>query len=462
MPNFDKIKIDGTSYDVHDTGTATALSAETQARKQAIQQLEQEINGLPEEWQDDFRKVITTAPLQTIGERPTQTFLAGMGFIATDGFFYRVTTNILTPSTTTWQVGTNCTKTTIQDYLYSLRTAIDDVDQQISEQLTPLETRVDGLETDVTNVQATLNSLNVYNFDACVFIGDSYLNQNPAWGDVLAGILPGCRSHHNYASGGGGFQTRGANGSFAAMLQSGGLVYNDAQSYKNEITFVLIEGGINDGDTGMSAETSAVDTTLKAAKSLFPNAKIVVVYNWISRAYPNNIWEGIKLGCAINGVPFCPNSYLWLWNDNDTLYFQSDRIHPNTLGTNRACLFIYQWLMSGNSIWSDGKKTISLSNGMTMFWSIDSGDQVNIGIYGTATSNTASLGTVPYCLRPYNQSLFIPWNNVTALSGTENPYIRIDTTGSISTNATFSSQNPVSQWNTSFPARQLGFMGFTN
>ena len=455
MPNFDKIKIDGTSYLVHDTATATALSAETQAREQAIQNLTRQIEGLPEEWKDDFRKIIATADFQTIGGRPTQVFLSGMGFIATDGFFYRVTQNIMSPSSTTWRTGTNCTKTTIQDYLYSLRTAIDDVDQQITEKLEPLDTRV-------SNIEANMNSLNVYNFDTCVFIGDSYLNQNPAWGDVLAGILPGCRKHYNYPSGGGGFQIAGANGSFLDMVSSGGQVYNAVQSFKNDVTFVLIEGGINDGDRGMSAETVAVNNTLNATKTLFPNAKIVVVYNWISRAYPNNIWEGIKLGCYISGVPFCPNSYLWLWNDNDSLYFQSDHIHPNSTGTNRACLSIYIWLMSGTSMWMDGKKRIPLSNGMTMFWDIDESDNILFGIYGTATSNTASLGTVPYCLRPYNQSVFIPWNNVTALSGTENPFIRIDTNGSISTNATFSSQNPVSQWNFAVPARQFGFMGFTD
>lgn len=46
MPNFDKIKIDGTSYLVHDTETATALSAETQAREEAIQQLEGDISKI--------------------------------------------------------------------------------------------------------------------------------------------------------------------------------------------------------------------------------------------------------------------------------------------------------------------------------------------------------------------------------------------------------------------------------
>lgn len=453
MANFDKIKIDGTSYMVHDTATATALSAETQAREQAIQQVEKEIASLPAEWQKYVRNIVTSYPIQTIGGKSTQLILSGFYFIGNDRNFYRATKLIGQGAQIV--VGSNCERTYIGAWLATLKTSIDNVDQTISEQLEPLDTRV-------TSVENTIDSLNVYNFDTCVFIGDSYLNQNPAWGDVLAEILPGCRAHYNYPSGGGGFQIAGANGSFLGMVSSGGYVYNAVQSFKNKVTFVLIEGGINDGDAGTSAETSAVDTTLKAAKSLFPNARIVVVYNWISRAYPNNIWEGIKLGCAINGVPFCPNSYLWLWNDNDTLYFQSDRIHPNTLGTNRACVFIYQWLMSGQSIWCDAKKTISLSNGMTIFWSIDSGDQVNIGIYGTANSNTASLGTVPYCLRPYSQSLFIPWNNVTALSGTENPFIRIDTTGAISTNATFSSQNPVSQWNTSFPARQLGFMGFTN
>ena len=453
MPNFDKIKIDGTAYNVHDTETATALSAETQARKQAIQKVENEIAGLPSEWQKYVRNIVTSYPVQTIGGNSTQLILSGFYFIGNDRNFYRATKLIGQGAQIV--VGSNCERTYIGSMLATLKTTIDNVDQTISEQLEPLDTRV-------TNIEANMNSLNVYNFDTCVFIGDSYLNQNPAWGDVLAGILPGCRAHYNYPSGGGGFQIAGANGSFLDMVSNGGYVYNAVQSFKNKVTFVLIEGGINDGDRGMSAETVAVTNTLNAAKTLFPNAKIAVVYNWISRAYPNNIWEGIKLGCYQSGVPFCPNSYLWLWNDNDSLYFQSDHIHPNRTGTNRACLSIYIWLMSGTSMWMDGKKRIPLSNGMTMFWDIDESDNILFGIYGTATSNTASLGKVPYCLRPYNQSVFIPWNNVTALSGTENPFIRIDTDGSISTNATFSSQNPVSQWNFAVPARQFGFMGFTD
>lgn len=453
MPNFDKIKIDGTSYLVHDTGTATALSAETQARQQAIQNLQSQIEGLPDDWQAYVKNIVCRAGVQTIGKASTATIPTNEIFIATDGNLYYATAYILKGTTIT--VGTNCERTYIGAQLLRLQNQISDVDDQITEKLEPLATRV-------TNIEANMNSLNVYNFDTCVFIGDSYLNQNPSWGDQLASILPGCRAHYNYPSGGGGFQIAGANGSFLDMVSTGGYVYNAVQSFKNKVTFVLIEGGINDGDRGMSAETVAVNNTLNATKNLFPNAKIVVVYNWISRAYPNNIWEGIKLGCCISGVPFCPNSYLWLWNDNDSLYFQSDHIHPNSTGTKRACLSIYIWLMSGTSMWMDGKKRIPLSNGMTMFWDIDESDNILFGIYGTATSNTASLGTVPYCLRPYNQSVFIPWNNVTALSGTENPFIRIDTDGSISTNATFSSQNPVSQWNFAVPARQFGFMGFTD
>ena len=451
MANFDKIKINGTSYMVHDTATATALTAETQAREEAIQQVENKIAGLPGEWQKYVRNLVTSYPVQTIGGKSTQLILSGFYFIANDGNFYRATKLIGQGAQIV--VGSNCERTYIGAWLATLKTSIDNVDKQITEQLEPLDTRV-------TSVENTIDSLNVYNFETCVFIGDSYLNQNPAWGDVLAEILPGCRAHYNYPSGGGGFQIAGANGSFLGMVSPGGYVYNAVQSFKNDVTFVLIEGGINDGDSGMSAETVAVNNTLNATKTLFPNARIVVVYNWISRAYPNNIWEGIKLGCYISGVPFCPNSYLWLWNDNDSLYFQSDHIHPNSTGTNRACMSIYIWLMSGTSMWMDGKKRIPLSNGMTMFWDIDESDNILFGVYGTATSNTASLGKVPYCLRPYNQSVFIPWNNVTALSGTENPYIRIDTDGSIATNATFSSLNPVSQWNFAVPARQFGFMGF--
>lgn len=454
MPNFDKIKIDGTAYNVHDTETATALSAEMQARKQAIQQLENEIDGLPAEWQAYIRNLVTSYPIQTIGGKSTQLILDGYFFIGNDGNFYRATKLIgqgaqIVPDS-------NCHRTYIGTMLASLQFSINNVDKTISEQLTPLETRVE-------NIEANINSLNVYNFDTCVFIGDSYLNQNPSWGDQLASILPGCRNHYNFASGGGGFRIAGSQGSFQSMLQSGGAVYTSAQSYKNNVTFVLIEGGINDGDSGIDEEVSAVMATINAAKSLFPNAKVAVVYNWVSRAYPSNIWEAIKYACEETGTPFCTNSYLWLWRTNGQFYFQSDNIHPNATGTNAACRLLYQWLMTGDAKWPGTTQRIDLANGMDMFWGIDAGNQVFIGIYGTATSNTASLGTMPFCLRPYNQQMFIPWLNVTDLSGTESPYIRWDpSTGSISTNATFSSQNPVSQWNTSFPARALGFMGYTN
>ena len=454
MPNFDKIKIDGTSYMVHDTATATALSAETQARKEAIQQLKGELEGVPDDILKYIHYIISTADVAPINGSPSFMILKGQYFIGDNGRLYRATANI--PSTGTVTPNTNCKQTWIGTILADLEESIDNVDQTISEQLEPLNTRV-------TNIEANMNSLNVYNFDTCVFIGDSYLNQNPSWGDQLASILPGCRAHYNYPSGGGGFQIAGANGSFLDMVSSGGQVYKAVQSFKKEVTFVLIEGGINDGNSGADAEQLAVVRTLGNAKALFPNARIAVVYNWAPRAYPNNIWEGIKYGCQQSGVPFCSNSYLWLWNGNVSEYFQSDNIHPTTTGTNVACRLLYEWLITGHAMWPQVKQRLNLKNGMTLFWWIDSGDQVNIGIYGTSKSNTASLGTMPFCLRPYNQQMFIPWLNVTNLSGTESPYIRWDPyTGAISTNATFSSQTNVSQWNTSIPARMLGFMGFAN
>lgn len=453
MPNFDKIKIDGTSYLVHDTETATALSAETQARKQAIQNLQSQIEGLPDEWQAYVKNIVCRASVQTIGQASTAMIPTNEIFIATDGNLYYATAYIMSGTTIT--VGTNCERTYIGAQLLNLQNQISDVDEQITEQLNPLAKRV-------TNIEANINSLNVYNFDTCVFIGDSYLNQNPSWGDQLASILPGCRAHYNYPSGGGGFQTAGANGSFLDMVSSGGQVYKAVQSFKNNVTFVLIEGGINDGDQESSPESLAVANTLNAAKVLFPNAKIAVVYNWAPRAYPSTIWHGIARGCADTGVPFCPNSYLWLWNNSTSYWFQSDQIHPSTVGTNMAVRLLYMWLMNGKVAWPFTPQQTALANGMTLIWYIDSADQVCLGIYGTSTSNTASLGTAPFCLRPYQQQIFFPWLNVTNLSGTESPYVKINPSdGAMSTNATFSSQTNVSQWNTSIPARQFGFMGFT-
>lgn len=58
MANFDKIKIDGSSYMVHDTETATALAAETQARKQADIELQSSISDVADDLSNfKFRNV---------------------------------------------------------------------------------------------------------------------------------------------------------------------------------------------------------------------------------------------------------------------------------------------------------------------------------------------------------------------------------------------------------------------
>lgn len=324
-----------------------------------------------------------------------------------------------------------------------------------------IKTQISTLSTSVDNLSSAINSLNAYNFDCCVFIGDSFLAQSPAWGDVLAQSLPGCRVHYNFPSGGGGYQTAGANGSFLQMLSTGGVVYTQAQSYKNSVTFVLIEGGINDGDQQSGPESQAVVSTLLAAKSLFPNAKFAVCYNWAARAYPSTIWHGIANGCAKQGVPFCPNSYLWLWSANPSTYFQSDNIHPNSTGTNLAVQCLYQWLMGGKPVWPGTPQQTAMSNGTTLIWYIDSGDNVCLGFYGTATSNTATLGTAPLALRPYQQDIYFPLVNVSTMTS-NNSYVRFTSTGAISTSGLFSSSTPTFQSPASIPARSFGFMGFTS
>ena len=451
MANFDKIKIDGTSYMVHDTATATALSAETQAREQAIQRLEGEIADLPADWQEYVRNLVTSYPVQTIGGDSTRMIVSGFYFIGDDGNFYRATK--LIGQGVQIVDGTNCQRTYIGAMLATLQTSINNVDETISEQLEPLATRV-------SNIEANMNSLNVYNFDTCVFIGDSFLAQNPAWGDVLAQSLPGCRFHYNYPSGGGGFQISGANGSFLQMVRPGGVVYDARRNDAANVTFVLIEGGINDGDQQSAPEVQAVKDTISAARSLFPSAKIAICYNWASRAYPSTIWHGIAKGAAESGVPFCPNSYLWLWTSDYTDYFQSDQIHPTPEGTNLACQCLYQWLMNGKVVWPGTPQQVSMSNGTTLIWEIDSADNLCMGLYGTATSNTASLGTVPLALRPYNQDMYFPLINVSSMTSS-NSFIRIATSGAVSTSGIFSSQNPVFQSPASIPARWFGFMGFT-
>ena len=261
-----------------------------------------------------------------------------------------------------------------------------------------------------SQITQQIGGISSNNYTNCVFVGDSYAGLSPSWGDVLAGLLPGCQTHHIFINGGGGYQTSGGKGTFLQMFSSGGDVYQKVQSYKNDVTFVIIEGGINDGETMTDAQTSAVMATVNAAKALFPNARICCVYNWFSHAYPEGQWRGILEGGTKAGALVCVDSRVWLWSKNPSEFFNSDNIHPNAAGTEFASRMLARWLLTGRGEWSLPMQSISLDTGLWLLFEINT-QVVTVHVFGQVKTPvvTENLGTMPFCLRPYQREVNCLW-----------------------------------------------------
>ena len=268
-------------------------------------------------------------------------------------------------------------------------------------------------------IESVISNSSSINFAHCVFVGDSYAALSPSWCDTLAGLLPGLDSYHKFANGGGGYQTSGSLGTFTQMFNAGGAVYQDAQSYKDNVTFVIIQGGINDGETTGSDQTNAVMGAVNAAKSLFPNAKICCVYNWFSHAYPEAQWRGILEGGTKAGALVCVDSRVWLWSKDPADFFESDNVHPNAAGTEFASKMLARWLLSGNGDWALPMQSITLSTGLWILFEVNT-QVITVHVYGEVKTpvTTTNLGTVPLCLRPYQRDINMLWFD-TSMSSSE-------------------------------------------
>lgn len=327
-------------------------------------------------------------------------------------------------------------------YDESAHTAIDELNDRVDTEITNRESEDNTIKEQIASLQARKMS-GLYDMRECVFIGDSYLAMTPSWGDLLATKLADrVNAHHNFAFGGSGYLTAGSFGTFYSNLTNGGAVYNAVQDYKNNVTLVIIEGGINDGEPGTDEMSAAVVQTIEAAKALFVNADIVCVYNWFSGPYPITQYRGILQGCAITGAGFVKSSFCWLWNTEQSKYFGSDNIHPNADGTELAVSCLAQWLVTGFSPWPGTPQKKTLEGGADLYWEIDQNDILTIGIFGTNTGDaTDNIGTLPAAITPRLRTIstvtFSSSNN--QVSGGGIPKINFNnmySQGKISTNLT--------------------------
>lgn len=290
----------------------------------------------------------------------------------------------------------------------------------LNEKVTNNETSIQTNENDISTLKHTIGN---YDLSNVVMIGDSYLNgggsTNPLtdnWGDLLS-IYLNINNYRKYPNGGGGFIVKGAlDQNFISMVSPGGYVYNNEQN-KNNVKTVIVMGGINDGEVSGDTMRATVSSFIQALRNCFPNAKPLIIYNFtpVPMYYPHIY--GICKACADYGLDTPQNSFWWLWNGNDI--FNSDNIHPNTLGYKRGTQILASWIRGHEFIPpTSGKIT---EKGLNWFIRFMDG-KCSIFVNGTV-SDTANVlvTTLPNSLKTTNDINLVsnvgtPFSNLTLKS----------------------------------------------
>lgn len=250
----------------------------------------------------------------------------------------------------------------------------------------------------INNNLSTLNSdVSLLKNKKVVFIGDSYgtISQND-WATLTANRLGLTLNSSYYKIAHGGYGFIGGEGDEEKYFIH--LLNEIAQSVTNpnEITDVVVCGGINDRTYNSTDINSAISTFIARSRELFPNALVSVgMISWTKNSsYQSEMSKIISCyqsaannagGAYINGSEFCWHYYNWL----------SDDVHPNQDGQNAISMCITNYLLTGSGLIKTGREltgTITGSNSFTVSSSVlktyQNGNTVNINIGGMFTHST--------------------------------------------------------------------------
>ena len=219
----------------------------------------------------------------------------------------------------TYTVGTNLTAISIEDVISA-----------VNGNISSLNTRV-----------TTLERYDTFDFSNCLFIGDSFfeggwLQPNEKFA-YLFSQKNGITNYRNYGYSGAGLIGQNVpNGTFFDILQN--IIIPNESSDANDISFILVECGANDGSPTVATYAGLTLNYINALKSAFPNAKIVFMYTPVIDVALNNTVLGMQRGCTFGDV-FFVNSSLWLTGNTD-LEDSNAPDHPNATGMNTIASFL--------------------------------------------------------------------------------------------------------------------------
>ena len=218
--------------------------------------------------------------------------------------------------------------------------SIEDVIKAINNNIGSLNARV-----------TTLERYDSFDFSDCLFIGDSFmeggwLNAN----ERLAYLFAQKENITNYRSygysGAGLIGQHTPNGTLFDILNN--IIIPAESADANNISFILVECGANDGNPTVASYASLTLNYANALKTAFPNAKIVFMFTPVIDVALNNSVLGMQRGCTFADCYFIDSS-LWLTGNTD----QEDNNapdHPNATGMNTIAAFIADSLKCGTPL----------------------------------------------------------------------------------------------------------------
>ena len=179
-------------------------------------------------------------------------------------------------------------------------------------------------------------------YPTAVFIGDSYaagysadsplLDSDHAW-PVLTAKLLNCKQYVVKAKAGTGFAKSVDDVNFKSLV----LEAANSMTNKNDVDLIVICGGYNDLTYSYASLKSKAADTIKYAKSIFPNAKIMI--GMIGSHKTDSAREAAMLSTTQkayadaaeeNGAYYLSNSEYVLQNESSDV--GSDSFHPNAKG----------------------------------------------------------------------------------------------------------------------------------
>ena len=187
-----------------------------------------------------------------------------------------------------------------------------------------------------------------------VLIGDSFLRGTGAdhgWGYYLKETLGTSANIYEYGNSGGGFIATGHTDPFSGMTFKDQLTYASTHSGQNDaVDTVVISGSGNDHTKNYDAIQKAVVDTVRHAKSLFKNAKVIILplqceYKSFDETYIKECSALIRGGYA-SGAVVCESSWWWVMGENDVI--SADNSHPNNRGYQIMGQKLASFLNGGN------------------------------------------------------------------------------------------------------------------